>query len=168
MRYFCCTSIPAMSLISHEISWWNISLVEVIQVIQGIQVMQEIQLIQVMQVRLAHLWPDFWVILLNTFKFNSFLSIFSDFARLAHPCTFSSFQGYWLVLLPSSSCSIFKHCLHWLMVELSWTSNKLATNHTGDYIEQLGWMRAGNLIHPEVGAGPYITYSLLGFYNRHF
>ena len=113
------------------------------------------------------MWPDFWVILPNTLKFNSFLSIFSDFARLAHPCTFSSFQGYWLLLLPSSSCSIFKHCLHWLMVELSSTSNKLATNHTGDYIEQLTWVRAGNLIHPEVGAGPYITYSLLGFYNRH-
>ena len=45
-----------MSMISHEISWWDISVVQVIQVIQVMQ------LIQVMQVRLAHLWPDFRVI----------------------------------------------------------------------------------------------------------
>ena len=52
----CCdgTSIHAMSMVSHEISWWDISVVQVIQVFL---------LIQVMQVRLAHLWPDFRVIL---------------------------------------------------------------------------------------------------------
>ena len=55
-------------MISHEISWWDISVVQVIQVIQLIQVIQEIQVIQVMQlnkvmqVRLVHLWPDFQVI----------------------------------------------------------------------------------------------------------
>ena len=43
-----------MLMISHEISWWDISVVQVIQVIQA------------MQVRLAHLWPDFWVISSNT------------------------------------------------------------------------------------------------------
>ena len=43
-----------MSMISHEISWWDYSVVQVIQVML---------LIQVMQVRLAHLWPDFRVIL---------------------------------------------------------------------------------------------------------
>ena len=45
-----------MSMISHKISWWGISVVQVIQVIQVIQ------LICVMQVRLAHLWPNFRVI----------------------------------------------------------------------------------------------------------
>ena len=49
MRYFCGTVIPAMSMISHEISWRDISVAQVIQVIQVIK------LIQVMQVRLAHL-----------------------------------------------------------------------------------------------------------------
>ena len=43
-------------MISHKISWWGISVVQVIQVIQVIQ------LICVMQVRLAHLWPNFRVI----------------------------------------------------------------------------------------------------------
>ena len=56
------TSIHAMSMISHEISWWDISVVQVIKLKQMIQVIQPIQQIQVMQVRLAHLWPDFWVI----------------------------------------------------------------------------------------------------------
>ena len=55
VRYFCGTSIPAMSMISHKISWWDIYVVQVKQVIQVIQ------LIQVMQVRLGHLWPDFRV-----------------------------------------------------------------------------------------------------------
>ena len=54
VRYFCDTIIPAMSMLSHEISWWDISML--------IQVIQVILLIQVMQVRLAHLWPDFRVI----------------------------------------------------------------------------------------------------------
>ena len=54
VKYFCGTSIPAISMISHEISWWGIS------VIQVIKVTQVIELIQVMQV--AHLWPDFRVI----------------------------------------------------------------------------------------------------------
>ena len=49
------TWIQEMSIIPHEISWWDISVVQVVQVIQ---------LIQVMQGRLAHLWPDFRVILL--------------------------------------------------------------------------------------------------------
>ena len=64
MRYFCGTRVPAISMVSHEISWWDISLVQEIQVIQVIQV---IQLIQVMQVRLAHLWPDFRVISFCTY-----------------------------------------------------------------------------------------------------
>ena len=46
-----------MLMISNEISWWDISVVQVIQVIQ---------VIQVMKVRLAHLWPDFRVISSNT------------------------------------------------------------------------------------------------------
>ena len=71
VRYFSGIDIPAMSMISHEISWWDISVVQVIQVIQLIQVIQVIQVIhviqvmqlnKVMQVRLAHLWPDFRVI----------------------------------------------------------------------------------------------------------
>ena len=53
VRYFCGTSIPAMLMISNEISWWDIFVVQVIQVMQ---------LNKVMQVRLAHLWPDFRVI----------------------------------------------------------------------------------------------------------
>ena len=51
--------IPAMSIIYDEISWWDISVVQVKQVIK---------LIQVMQVRLAQLWPDFWVIWYSTTK----------------------------------------------------------------------------------------------------
>ena len=47
-----------MSMISYEISWWDISVVQVIQVIKVIQV---IQLFQVMQVGLAHQEPDFRV-----------------------------------------------------------------------------------------------------------
>ena len=47
------TWIQEMSIIPHEISWSDISVVQVGQVIQ---------LIQVMQGRLAHLWPDFRVI----------------------------------------------------------------------------------------------------------
>ena len=43
-----------MLMISNEISWWDISVVQVIQVIQ------------VVKVRLAHLWPDFRVISSNT------------------------------------------------------------------------------------------------------
>ena len=54
VKYFCGTSISTMSMISHEICWWDISVVQVIQVIQ---------LIRVIQVGLAHLWPDFRVIL---------------------------------------------------------------------------------------------------------
>ena len=60
VRYICGTSIHAMSMISHEINWWDISAVEVKQVIQAIQ------LFQVMQVRLARLWPDFRVIQVET------------------------------------------------------------------------------------------------------
>ena len=59
MKYFCGTSIHAMSMISHKISWWDISVVEVIQLIQVIQV---IKLIQLMHVSLAHLWVDFRII----------------------------------------------------------------------------------------------------------
>ena len=49
-------SWSAMSMISHKISWWDISVVEIILVIQVIQ------LNQVMLEKLAHLWPDFRVI----------------------------------------------------------------------------------------------------------
>ena len=49
VRYFCGTSIPAMSKISHEISWRDISVVDMIQVIQVIQLIQD------NQGRLAHL-----------------------------------------------------------------------------------------------------------------
>ena len=56
MRYFCGTIIPALSMISHEISWWDISVAQVKQVIQVIQ------LIQVMRVRLAHLRVNFQII----------------------------------------------------------------------------------------------------------
>ena len=73
VSYFCDTIISAMSMISHEISYWDISVVQVIQVIQVIQiiqVIQVIQLIQVMQVRLARLLPDFQVILIESNKSN--------------------------------------------------------------------------------------------------
>ena len=53
--------IPAMSIIYDEISWWDISVVQVKQVIK---------LIQVMQVRLAHLSLDFRVILIESNKSN--------------------------------------------------------------------------------------------------
>ena len=43
VRYFCGTSIPAMSMISREISWWDISVVEMIQVIQVLQLIQDNQ-----------------------------------------------------------------------------------------------------------------------------
>ena len=46
-------------MISDDISWWDIS---VVQVIQSMQFIQVIQLIQAMQVTLAHLWPDFRVV----------------------------------------------------------------------------------------------------------
>ena len=49
-------------MISYEISWWDVSVVQVIQVIQRIQVMQ---------VRLAQLWPDFRVIWYSTKKISS-------------------------------------------------------------------------------------------------
>ena len=42
-------------MISHEISWWDVSVVEMIQMIQ------DVQLIQDNQVRLSHLWVDFRV-----------------------------------------------------------------------------------------------------------
>ena len=58
------TSIPAISMIPHEIIWWDIFVVRVIHVIQVLQVIQVTQLIQVMQVTLAHLWPDFQVVLI--------------------------------------------------------------------------------------------------------
>ena len=29
VRYFCGTSIPAMSMISHEVSWWDMFVVQV-------------------------------------------------------------------------------------------------------------------------------------------
>ena len=44
VRYFCDTIIPAMSMISHEISRWNISVVQLIQAIQLIKVIQVIVL----------------------------------------------------------------------------------------------------------------------------
>ena len=53
VRYFGGESISAISMISHEISWWDISVVQVIQVMQMIQV---IEVIQVIQERLAYLW----------------------------------------------------------------------------------------------------------------
>ena len=59
VRYFCGIRIPAISMVSHEISWWDIFPLQVIQVIQVIQ------LIQVMQVRLAYLWPDFRIIIIE-------------------------------------------------------------------------------------------------------
>ena len=49
------TSIPAMSMISHEIRNWDISVVQMIQVMQMIQV---IEVIQVIQERLAYLWCE--------------------------------------------------------------------------------------------------------------
>ena len=49
VRYLFGTTISAILMVSHEISWWDISVVQVIQVIQ---------LIQVIQVRLAHLRPE--------------------------------------------------------------------------------------------------------------
>ena len=52
-------------MISQEISWWDISLVQVIQVIQ---------LIQVIQVGLVHLWSDFRVIWWKTSVFKAFLT----------------------------------------------------------------------------------------------
>ena len=52
VRYFCDTIISAMSMISHEISYCDISVVQVIQVMQMIQV---IEVIQVIQERLAYL-----------------------------------------------------------------------------------------------------------------
>ena len=63
--------IPVMSMISHEISWWDISVVQVIQVIQVVQVNQPIQ---VMQVRLAHLWPDCRVIYCEILSKKSYQS----------------------------------------------------------------------------------------------
>ena len=65
-------------MIPHQISWWDISVVQVIQVIQVIQmiqVIQVIQLIQVMQVRLAHLWPDFRVILHTIWDDSDYLVV---------------------------------------------------------------------------------------------
>ena len=56
VRYIFGTSFLALSMISHEISWWDISVVEMIQVVQVTQLIQD------NQVRLAHLWVDFWVI----------------------------------------------------------------------------------------------------------
>ena len=53
-----CTPNPSMSMISHEIIWWDTSMV---------QVKQLIQVMQVMQVRLTHLWPNFSVIFLHLF-----------------------------------------------------------------------------------------------------
>ena len=69
-----------MSMISHELSWWDISLVEMIQVIH------EMQLIQDNQVRLANLWVDFRVI------FYCFYSIIGFFARFPYFCS-SHYQG---------------------------------------------------------------------------
>ena len=63
--------IPVMSKISHEISWWDISVVQVIQVIQVVQVNQPIQ---VMQLRLAHLWPDCRVIYCEILSKKSYQS----------------------------------------------------------------------------------------------
>ena len=68
LRYFRGKSIPAMSMIYHEISWWDISVVQVIHMIQVIQ------LIHVMQVRLGHLWPSFRFFL----REPSTISIFSS------------------------------------------------------------------------------------------
>ena len=59
VRYICGTSFPAMSIIYHEISWWDIFVVEMIQVIQVIPLIQD------NQVRLAQLWVDFRVIFIG-------------------------------------------------------------------------------------------------------
>ena len=70
-------------MISHEISWWDISVVKVsryqwyltvVEMIEAIQVL--IQLIQDNQVTLAHLWVDFRVF----FKRIDFLAKRSTFA----------------------------------------------------------------------------------------
>ena len=57
VRYFCDTIIPAMSMISHEVSWWDIFCDT-----SDTSDTSNTAIIQVIQVRLTHLWwPDFRV-----------------------------------------------------------------------------------------------------------
>ena len=69
-----------MSMISHEMSWWDISVVEIIQVIRIIQ------LIQGNQVRLAHLWVDFRLI--------------SDYSKLGWVLSLEEFAGAVVTSVP--------------------------------------------------------------------
>ena len=122
VRYLCGTSIPATSMISHEICWWDISVVKVIQAIQ---------LIQVIKVGLTHLWPDFWVILDQSS---------SDPAR--HRQTLQARRQLFFTCRPAYSANIWSSCIleygPWLKRWKKWTRGlKILVYNTEYFLHSL-------------------------------
>ena len=120
-------------------SWWDISVVEMLQLIQLLQLIQD------NQVRLAHLWVDFSVIFFKTIKV-----LYQDHPWIHFSCwTLFLFDWDHLSVMEKTQCAAF-NSIRWILPTFYW-KKRFKNDIDGDSYSDIG---TGSVIVLNTGFKP--------------